>query len=80
MKRQKFTHNKEKAISSSIKFCAECGEELDMFGIDNGEIDIEKVQTRHKHCKENGKFKGDLCAMMFIADPDEPVPPNDGDD
>lgn len=80
MKRQKFTHNKEKAISKGINFCAECGEELDMYGIDGGEIDLEKVNARHKLCKETGKFKGDLCAMLFIADPDEPVSPNGADE
>ena len=57
MKRQKYVHNKEKSIKSNMIFCAECGEELDMFGISGSEIDLEKIKERHKHCKEKGKFK-----------------------
>jgi len=80
MKRQKFTHNKEEAIKNNIQFCSECGEELDSFGLDGAEIDIKKVEARHKRCKEKGKFKGDVCSMMFIADPSEPIYPKDEDE
>ena len=36
-------------------------------------VDLEKIKERHKHCKEKGKFKGDKCAMLFIADESEPA-------
>jgi len=68
MKRQKYIHNKDKALKKNIVFCLECGEELDMFGLSDSKIDVEKVKERFKHCKEIGKFKGDKCAMLFIAD------------
>lgn len=80
MKRQKFTHNKEEAIKNNIQFCSECGEDLDSFGLEGAEIDIKKVEARHKHCKEKGKFKGDVCSMIFIADPSEPIFPKDEDE
>jgi hypothetical protein len=80
MKRQKFTHNKEDAIKNNIRFCSECGEDLDSFGLDGAEIDIKKIEDRHKRCKEKGKFKGDVCSMMFIADPSEPIFPKSEDD
>ncbi len=80
MKREKFTHNKEKAIVNNVRFCSECGEDLDAFGIDGAEIDLKKVEARHKHCKEIGKFKGDVCSMIFIADPSEPAPLSDEDE
>ena len=80
MKRQKYVHNKEKSIKSNMIFCAECGEELDMFGISGSEIDLEKIKERHKHSKEKGKFKGDKCAMLFIADETEPISTKDEDE
>lgn len=63
---------KENNIKNSVKFCAECGEDLTMFGIE--EVDREKVKARHKKCKEKGKFNGDVCSMMFISD-DRELPP-----
>ena len=73
MKRQKYKHNKENSLGNKLIFCAECGEELDMFDISGSKIDLEKIKERHKHCKEKGKFKGDKCAMLFIADESEPA-------
>lgn len=54
------------SLKDDILFCTECGEDLNQFGIDS-EIDIEKVRQRYKNCKATGKFKGDKCAMLFIA-------------
>lgn len=80
MKRQKYVHNKERSIKSKMVFCAECGEELDMFGVSGSKIDLDKIKERHKHCKEKGKFKGDKCAMLFIADETEPISTQDDDE
>jgi hypothetical protein len=80
MKRQKYEHNKEISIKSNIIFCAECGEALDQFGISGSEIDMQKIKERHKHCKETGKFKGDKCAMIFIAEETEPTLPQEDDE
>jgi len=78
VKREKYLHDKESAVKKDVIFCAECGEELEMFGI--SEVDIEKVRARHKRCREIGKFKGDKCAMLFIADALEPIVPPDEDE
>ncbi len=73
MKRQKFIHNKEKAIRNNVQFCSECGEDLNTFGLPGEELDLKKIQEHHKLCKEKGKFKGDICSKMFIADLSEPI-------
>jgi hypothetical protein len=73
MNKKKSIHSKELAVKNNNVFCAECGEELDMFGI-NGEVDQNKIKERHKRCREKGKFKGDLCSMMFISG-DAELPP-----
>jgi len=77
MKNQKLLIDKEKAIKNNIRFCSECGSDLDSFGFDGTGADLEKARERHQKCKETGKFKGDLCSMIFIADPDDPVSPPD---
>ena len=77
MKREKYTHKKDKAVTGNIVFCSECGDDLELFGLDGSKIDIEKVQERHKNCKEKGRFKGDKCAMIFIAEEQEPSEEDD---
>jgi ribosomal protein S27AE len=58
--------HKELAVKNDNVFCSECGEELDLFGID-GKIDRNKIIERHRNCRKKGKFKGDVCSMMFIS-------------
>ena len=72
MNRKKYIHKKENNLKNNVIFCAECGEELDLFGIDK--VDVDKIRERHKRCREIGKFKGDKCAMLFIAQPEDFLP------
>lgn len=80
MKRQKFTHKKDTSLRASVLFCSECGDDLEKFGITNGKIDVAKIKERHKNCRDKGKFKGDKCAMLFIADDQNLILPVDEDD
>ncbi|MCL4549661.1 MAG: hypothetical protein M1495_13940 [Bacteroidetes bacterium] len=80
MKRQKFTHRKDKSLKQNVIFCAECGEELELFGLTGDKINIKKVKERHKRCREIGKFKGDKCAMLFIAEESDIILPSDEED
>lgn len=79
MKKEKFIL-KEDSLKQRTIFCAECGEELELFGIDDKKINLDELQERHKRCKETGKFKGDKCAMLFIAESNEEIfSPGEGD-
>lgn len=69
MKKKKFIHKEEDSLKKKMIFCAECGEALEMAGIE--EADVQKIKERHKHCRETGKFKGDKCAMLFIVESNE---------
>jgi hypothetical protein len=73
MKRQKYIHDKDNSVMNTVKFCAECGDDLTNFGMPGEELDPLKIQENHKNCKEKGKFKGDICSKMFIADLSEPI-------
>lgn len=70
MTKKKLTHKEENNLKKNMIFCSECGEELELFGIDSN-IDLEKIKARHKRCREIGKFKGDKCAMLFIAESED---------
>ncbi|MGK9369426.1 hypothetical protein ACSSWA_11025 [Melioribacter sp. Ez-97] len=70
--------NIDGSLKDDILFCTECGEDLSQFGIDS-EIDIEKVRERHANCRATGKFKGDKCAMIFIAQDIEDFLPDEDD-
>jgi phosphoserine phosphatase len=71
IKRQKYIHQKDQAEAKQTIFCSECGEDLELFGVVDKNIDLKKVKERYHNCKEKGKFKGDKCAMLFIAEPNE---------
>ncbi len=69
MSPKKYIHKKNEAPLKKIIFCAECGEELEFFGI--SEVNGDKIRERYNNCKAKGKFKGDKCAMLFIASEEE---------
>ncbi len=71
-KKKTINYNKEEIKKDTI-YCTECGEELKMFGIDSKKVDLRKAKERFKRCKKTGKFKGDKCAMIFIAESNENI-------
>lgn len=76
---KKKIHQKDLALNNQIQFCSECGEDLTPFGL-NGEVENKKVNERFKKCKSVGRFKGDLCSMIFISDSNEPPKLNDDEE
>lgn len=78
MRKKKFIHKKDEAPLRKVIFCAECGEELESFGV--SEVNLEKIRERYNNCRAKGKFKGDKCAMLFIASEDENLTFKDEED
>ncbi|MCX7876422.1 MAG: hypothetical protein N2321_09695 [Melioribacteraceae bacterium] len=76
MTNKKHKYSKEEDLKKEILFCTECGEDLSNFGIEN-KIDKKEIEERHQKCKQKGKFKGDMCSMIFISSDSEPLPPID---
>jgi hypothetical protein len=61
---------KDKALSS-IRFCIECGEELEDFSVSKNSSK-DAALKQHHNCKKTGKFNGDMCARVYITkDEDE---------
>jgi hypothetical protein len=67
--KKKSTIKKDKAMSS-IRFCTECGEELEDFSVSD-KSSPEAALKQHHNCKKTGKFNGDMCSRVFITKYDE---------
>jgi hypothetical protein len=78
MKRKTKNNKEESSLKNNLQFCTECGEDLTNAGIES--LDIKALEARHKKCKETGKFKGDKCSMLFIAQDDVEIIPTDEDE
>jgi len=59
--------NKIQSDKIDIRFCTECGEQLDEFAFDGRAENVKGVLQNHELCKKTGKFKGDCCSKLFIA-------------
>ncbi|MCX6150406.1 MAG: hypothetical protein NTX22_07800 [Ignavibacteriales bacterium] len=60
---------KDEALAT-IKFCTECGEELDDFSVSDNSSS-EAALKQHHNCRKTGKFNGDMCSRVFITKYDE---------
>ncbi|HEX2866996.1 MAG TPA: hypothetical protein VHO03_08130 [Ignavibacteriales bacterium] len=53
---------------SGVKFCTECCEELKNFSMTGKASDGKSAKERFHECQKSGKFQGEICARLFIAD------------
>jgi hypothetical protein len=51
-----------------VVFCTECGDKLDNFCFTEGADDVDAVKKHMEGCKREGRYKGDVCSRVFIAD------------
>jgi len=51
-----------------VVFCTECGDKLNEFCFTESASDVEAVKKHMEGCKREGRYKGDVCSRMFIAD------------
>ncbi len=58
---------KEQLKDKDVIYCTECGEELEIFGCEDGSFDIDAVKLNYSKCKMTGKFKGEICSKLFIV-------------
>ena len=62
--------DREELLKQKIVFCTECGEQLENFCFSSGIKDINAVRQNLLQCKKSGKFVGEFCSKLFIADPE----------
>jgi len=65
-----------------VLFCTECGATLDEFCFSSTAKDIKAIRENFARCKHSGKFQGEVCAKLYIANsrfpenlPDDPTDP-----
>jgi len=51
-----------------VVFCTECGDKLNEFCFTESASDVEAVKKHMEGCKREGRYKGDVCSRLFIAD------------
>lgn len=49
-------------------FCTECGADLENFCFARGVDDVDAIKKTLAQCRKKGKFVGDFCAKLFVAD------------
>jgi hypothetical protein len=59
---------REKLLSQKVIFCTECGVELKNFCFSEGANNPEAIRKNLAQCKKTGKFAGEFCSKLFIAD------------
>jgi hypothetical protein len=49
-------------------FCTECGVELENFCFSRGVDDVKAIKKTLAQCRKKGKFVGEFCSKLFVAD------------
>lgn len=60
--------NLYKEESKPILFCEQCAEEMQKYAVVLKNISAEEARKQFNICKEKGRFKGEFCARLFIAE------------
>lgn len=60
-------HKKDNDKRDKIVFCTECGASLDDYALSDEALDPKNAEANFKNCRKTGKFKGEVCSKLFIA-------------
>ncbi len=61
-------YDRKKILEQKVIFCTECDTELQNYCFFSTVEDIKAIKKNLAQCKKNGKFKGEFCSKLFIAD------------
>jgi len=50
-----------------VRFCLNCND-MDDLAVSEEAEDLDQLQKRFQNCNDTGKFDGDMCARLFVAD------------
>ncbi|MDX9757854.1 MAG: hypothetical protein RBU27_01730 [Bacteroidota bacterium] len=73
MKPFRNTHTHDADSASDVAFCLNCND-MDDLATSEEARDLEQLRRRFNNCKEQGRFDGDVCARLYVAEDriDEP--------
>jgi len=49
-------------------FCTECGAELENFCFSDRAEDLDAIRRNLARCKKRGKFTGEFCSKLYVAE------------
>lgn len=53
--------------AGDVEFCLNCNDMEDL-AVSEEAAQLDQLHNRFNNCKESGKFQGDLCARIFVAE------------
>ena len=59
---------RQRLLMQKVIFCTECGVELQNFCFSGRANDPELIRKNLAQCRKNGRFTGEFCSKLFIAD------------
>lgn len=67
MKNTEKSHISSSESPDDVRFCLNCND-MDDLATSEEAGDLGQLRERFRNCKETGRFDGDLCARLFVAD------------
>lgn len=64
---KKNTHETDAGNGQDVQFCLNCND-MDDLAVSDEAQDVEQLRRRFNNCKETGKFEGDMCARLYVAE------------
>ncbi len=60
-------HPREAAAGGDVEFCLNCND-MDDLATSEEAKDLDQLHERFRNCREKGRFQGDMCARLFVAE------------
>ncbi len=73
-KDKKIRQEQESNPGKGVAFCLNCND-MDDLAVSDEAKDLDQLHRRFDNCREIGKFQGDVCARIYVAEDriDEPA-------
>jgi hypothetical protein len=66
--KDKTTHESQNSTAEGeVEFCLNCTD-MDDLATSEEAKDLDQLHARFRNCRESGRFQGDLCARLFVAE------------
>lgn len=64
---KKTSHETNANTDKDVQFCLNCND-MDDLAVSDEAMDVEQLRRRFNNCKETGRFDGDMCARLYVAE------------
>jgi hypothetical protein len=64
---RKHTQETDADPGQDVQFCLNCND-MDDLAVSDEARNVEQLRRRFNNCKETGRFDGDICARLYVAE------------